>query len=152
MMSLIQYEPWSMLRHIKDDVDTLFQNNLLTTGKNLSSFLKNEIWPEVDIEEQDKCYIVKANLPGMEAKDLDVNFGNGLLTLSGEVSSEHKEKGKNFICTERTSGSFSRQFNLEGVSDDAKIIAKFKNGVLNIEIPKNTTSGRKNRKIEVKSE
>lgn len=151
-MNLMQYEPWNMLRHIKDDVDTLFQNNLLSGGKNLSSFLKNELWPEVDIEEKEHCYIVKANLPGMEAKDLNVHFGNGLLTLSGELCSEHNEKGKNFICTERTSGSFSRQFNLEGVSDDAKIDATFKNGVLSVEIPKMISKGKNNRKIEVKSE
>lgn len=150
-MNLVQYEPWNMLRHIKDDVDTLFHNNLLSSGRNLSSFMNNELWPEVDIEERDNSYIVKANLPGMEAKDLDVNFGNGILTLSGELSSEHNEKGKTFICTERTYGSFSRQFSLEGVSDDAKINAKFKNGVLQIEIPKNKLSGRKSRKIEVKA-
>lgn len=150
-MNLVQYEPWNMLKHIKDDVDTLFHNNLLSSGRNLSSFMKNELWPEVDIEERDTSYIVKANLPGLEAKDLNVSFGNGLLTLAGELSTEQNEKDKTFICTERTYGSFYRQFRLDDVSEDAKISAKFKNGVLHIEIPKNKLGGRKSRKIEIKS-
>ncbi|MFO7963119.1 MAG: Hsp20/alpha crystallin family protein [Desulfobacterales bacterium] len=105
--------------------------------------------PSVDVSETDGNVQIKAELPGMEAKDIDVNVSGDVLTLRGEKKQEEEQKGERYYCRERFSGSFERSFRLPtGVQSD-KVDAEFKNGVLNINIPKTEES--KQKKIEIKT-
>jgi HSP20 family protein len=107
--------------------------------------------PSVDIVEKDDAYKVSAELPGIAASAIDVKFSDGMLTISGEKQEDKEEKKKDYFLSERRYGSFKRSFRVaEGIDAD-KIEAVFKNGILNVTLPK-TAEARKNTKtITVKA-
>jgi HSP20 family protein len=105
--------------------------------------------PSVDISETDGKVEVKAELPGLEAKDIDVEVTDNVLTLRGEKKMEEEKKGEKYYCRERYAGSFNRSFRLPAGVESDKVDAQFKNGVLTVSIPKSEES--KQKKIEVKS-
>lgn len=104
--------------------------------------------PAVDIIEKDDRYVVKADLPGVEEKDVSVEVNDGVLTLKGERKTEFEEEKDNVYRSERSYGSFMRSFNIADV-DEEKITADFKNGTLTIELPK--AEQKKAKKISIKS-
>lgn len=106
--------------------------------------------PAVDIEEDDKAITIKADLPEVEKKDIDVSVENGTLTIRGERKREHEEKKKNFHRMERSYGSYMRSFALPDYVDKEKIEAEAKNGVLTVTLPKTAESQSKAAKISVK--
>jgi HSP20 family protein len=98
--------------------------------------LPNGTWaPAVDVAEDGEKIHVKVEVPGMEEKDLRINFEDGLLTVSGERQFERKED-RNYHRIERAYGSFVRTFSLPRSVDASQIVANYRNGVLEIEIPK----------------
>jgi len=128
----------------RKNIDKLFDEFFFLTP---TSLFKNDWEPTIDVEEDDKTIRVKAEIPGIDEKDLDVRVENNVLTLSGEKKEERKEEKKNYVFSERKFGSFSRSIGLpEGIKSD-KIKATFKKGVLNIEIPKDET--KESKKIEI---
>ena len=104
--------------------------------------------PQVDISEDDKEYLVKADLPEMKKEDVKIIVENGVLSISGERKSEKEEKKKKFHRIERSYGSFLRTFTLPKDTDSTKIAAEFKDGVLKVHLPKGSTS--KPKPVEVK--
>ncbi len=133
------------LDSFRRNVDKVFDDFFFLTP---TSLFKNDWEPTIDVEEDDKSIHVKAEIPGIEEKDLDVKIEDNILTLSGEKKEERKEEKKNYIFSERKFGSFSRSISLpEGIKTD-KINATFKKGILNIDIPKDETKEAK--KIEIK--
>jgi len=99
--------------------------------------------PAVDVEEDDTNIVVKADVPGIDEKNLNVNVERNVLTISGEKKEEKKTEGpgKRQIVTERSYGSFMRSISLpEGVKAE-KITAQFRNGVLTVTVPKGKTDG-----------
>lgn len=105
--------------------------------------------PSVDVVENKDAYVLHAELPGLEKKDINVSVEDGVLTISGERKFEGKdEKDDNYRYYERRYGSFSRTFKLPEHVDAAKIKANHKNGVLELTLPK--TEAAKPRQIEVK--
>ena len=109
-----------------DDVDTWFDTGLF-------SDLPDKMWrPAIDVEEKDGKYLVRADLPGLNKKDIHVELHDGYLTLRGERKSEHEENKDNYHRIERTYGTFERTFRVpEGVTDK-DIHAKYKDGVLEL--------------------
>ena len=105
--------------------------------------------PSVDVSETAKEVIVKAELPGMDAKEIDVSVRGEILTLRGERKQEKEEKGENFHRVERSYGSFSRSLQLPAEVDSGKVDATYKNGVLKITMPKTKEASTK--KIEIKA-
>lgn len=106
--------------------------------------------PRVDVSETDNEVRVEAELPGVEEKDIEVSLYDGYVTIRGEREFDKEEKDKNYHRVERSFGSFERSLALPAEVDDATAEAVFKNGVLEIRLPKvNPSAGRK--KIEVKS-
>ena len=91
--------------------------------------------PAVDVAEETDKILVKVEVPGMDEKDLKIHFEDGLLTVSGERQFERKDD-RNYHRIERSYGSFVRTFTLPRSIDAAQIVAKYRNGVLEIEIPK----------------
>lgn len=112
---------------------------------------KDQEWvPAFDVSETDDHVVVKADLPGIDPKELDISITGNVLTVKGEKKQEREEKGESFHWVERTYGSFARSFTLPAYVDSNKIEATYKDGVLRLLIPKTEKSKRK--KIEVKTQ
>jgi HSP20 family protein len=122
--------------------DSLFRPDSLATDGNSGSW-----YPAVDIYEKDDKVVIMAELPGMEKKDISLDFKNGMLTLKGERNHEKELKEKDFYRKEISSGKFVRSFSLPVDVDVDKIEAEFKDGLLTIEVPK--PEGQKPKQITV---
>ena len=116
------------------------------TGDRLNRFV-----PSLDIRENDKEVTIKAELPGMDEKDVEVLLTESTLTLKGEKKEEKEDKGKDYYHMERTYGSFQRVIPLPEGIDMKKAEAKFKKGVLSINLPKTEATKVKGKKIEIKA-
>ena len=92
--------------------------------------------PRVDVEETDKEILVKADLPGVDPKAVEISVENGVLTIRGEMKEEKEEKKKNYHRVERFSGSFYRSLALPPGADAEKVAATSANGVVTVTIPK----------------
>jgi HSP20 family protein len=103
--------------------------------------------PDIDIKETEKEITFKADLPGMKMEDIDVSVDDSQVTISGERKFEKEEKGKDFVRTERSYGSFCRSFNTGVPIKEDKVKADYKDGVLNVVLPK--AEARKPKKIKV---
>ena len=107
--------------------------------------------PAIDMSEDEKAYKISAELPGIDAKDIDVLVSGDMLVLKGEKRREKEEKEKNYHYSERAYGSFQRPFELPASVDRDKIAADFSKGVLTITLPKRAEAQRPTKKIEIKS-
>lgn len=149
--------PFESLRR---EVDQLFERfagpNWLTRspfGMDFPSFKDMGAFagPAVDVAEKEKEYEVTAELPGLDAKNIDVKVSDSRLTIMGEKREEKEEKGKDRYLSERRYGSFVRSFALPQDVDAAKIEASFSNGVLTIKLPKSADALKKEKTIEIKA-
>ena len=104
--------------------------------------------PNVDITEDDKEYLVKADLPEVKKDDVKVTVENGVLTITGERKFEKEEKGRKYHRIERSYGNFLRSFTLPDAADSGKVNAEFKDGVLRVHLPK--TDKAKPKAVDVK--
>ena len=107
--------------------------------------------PAIDMSEDEKVYKISAELPGIDAKDIDVSVSGGTLVLKGEKRQEKEEKDKNYHFSERAYGSFERSFPLPSSVDRDKVAADFSKGVLTITLPKTAAAQKPQKKIEIKS-
>ena len=121
------------LRHQMNDLfDDVFRPVVREDGR-----LSMRNWnPTVDIYDNDENIIIKAELPGIDKKDIAIDVKDGVLTLKGERSSDHEVKEEKYYCRERTFGKFERIFRLPTDVDPEKISADYKDGILKIDIPK----------------
>ena len=140
-MSLSHYDPLANLR-LFEDAFTRF----------LSEPASNRPWsPAVDIYETDNELVLKADLPDVDQKSIDVRVENQTLTIAGERKFEKEENVKGFHRIERTYGNFVRSFAVPNTFDTDKIGAQFKNGVLSISLPKKETAKPRQVKVEVQA-
>lgn len=132
------------LRSFRSDVNRLFDDffNLRTAG-----LFDSEWLPAMDVYEDDKQIYIKADVAGINEKDLDVSINGNILTVSGKKTEERNEKGKNCILSERRAGSFSRSVALPSGFSQKDIKGELKNGVLTISIEKEKSA--KNEKIKI---
>lgn len=143
MNALIRYaNPFTALSSHFDDV---FSDNIF---ESIDRKLTSGSWPKVDISESDNGYSIKADLPGMDKKDVTISVESGVLTITGEKADEHKKEKDKYYHLERSYGKFCRTFYLPEGSDAEKIAASMKNGVLELDIPK--TEKQKPKNIEIK--
>ena len=127
-MSLVRYEPWGVLEQMRKEMDRMMGEENAATASD---------WvPAVDIREDTQNFTITADLPGVNAKDIEVHAENGMLTLRGERDSQKKEEREGYKRIERSYGSFFRRFTLPDTADTDKITAKADNGVLTVTIPK----------------
>ena len=126
--------PWSRLLHGPSDKEAMTVAH----------------WaPAVDISEDDKEYVVKAELPDLKKEEVKVSVENGELTISGERKFEKEETGRKYHRIERSYGTFLRSFTLPDSVDATKARADFKNGMLEVHLPKDATSKPKSIEINV---
>jgi HSP20 family protein len=126
-------------------------SNLLpvVSGDDESNIMTSHWSPAVDIKEEDKKFVITADIPGVDPKDIDVTTENGILTIKGERKAESKKEGEGYMRVERSHGVFYRRFSLPESADCEKISASSRNGVLELSIPKRLAVD--SRKIQVKS-
>ena len=105
--------------------------------------------PSIDVSETKSDLVIKAELPGMDSKDIDISLSNGFLTIKGEKNQEKEEKDENYYLIERSYGSFTRSVRLPREVQSDKITASFKNGVLRVTLPKSEEAKKKDIKIKV---
>ena len=132
---------------LQSDINRLFDAFMspLDTAETHSAMV-----PKLDVAELKDRFEIKAELPGMEEKDIDLSIEDGLLTISGEKKAETEEKDKGYYLKECSYGTFSRSVRLPDNIADDKIEAKFKKGVLTIDLPKKEVAPPKSRKIAIK--
>ncbi len=124
-MTVVRYEPWSLLNRLRRELDQTFEPAAQASWT-----------PAVDIHEEPKQFVVRADLPGVSPKDIEITAEKGVLALRGARSFEQKSDDGHYSRIERVSGKFVRSFTLpENVATD-QINAKFKDGVLELTIPK----------------
>jgi HSP20 family protein len=134
------------MNRLFDDVFRGFDRGLPAVSS-LPSFTSG--WPKVEISDSNKEIKVTAEIPGLEEKDVEVLLGDGVLTLKGEKRSEVEDKEKQF--SERFYGHFERRIPLGVEVEEDKIEARFKNGVLNVVLPKSPNAQSQVKRIAIKS-
>ncbi|MGB9276736.1 MAG: Hsp20/alpha crystallin family protein, partial [Terrimicrobiaceae bacterium] len=135
MNALTKWNPFRELEDIQSRLSSLFGRTPLR-GFGEEAMTVSEWTPLVDIAEDDKEYLIKAELPEVKKEDVKVTVEGGVLTITGERKFEKEEKGKKYHRLERAYGSFMRSFTLpEGAAGD-KISADFKDGVLKVHLAK----------------
>jgi len=131
-MTLMKYEPWNLLEQMRREMDRALD----TRSAEGSSVATSDWVPAVDIKEEKDSFVIVADIPGVDPKDIEVHMENGMLTIKGEKESEKKEEREGYKRVERSFGSFYRRFGLPDTADAEKITAKSNNGVLEVRIGK----------------
>jgi len=155
MSALTRWEPstrWHPLKELEEmekRLSTFFGRPAMGSNSESKEAIAVTEWsPLVDITEDDKEYVVKAEIPEMKKEDIKINVHDDVLTVSGERKYEKEEKGKKFHRVERAYGSFMRSFALPENADGSKISAEYKEGMLKVHLPKSEEA--KKKAIEVK--
>jgi HSP20 family protein len=123
--------------------DSFFERGALRGGDG------NEWLPSLDVAETKNEIVVKAEVPGLEPRDIDISLSDGLLTIKGEKKQEREEKEESYHLVERSYGSFARSIRLPNEVQSDKINASYKNGVLKVVLPKSEEAKKKEVKIKV---
>lgn len=137
-MAIERWRPWGLARRggepfrmFEDMVNRMFEDWMPRLGG------EGRGWsPAVDMIDKKDEIVLRADLPGLEQKDIQVNVENGMLTIRGNRQDERETKEEDYYCCERWSGSFTRTIALPTGIDPDKIRATFKNGVLEVHVPK----------------
>ena len=146
---MTRWSPWKELEDMEKRLSTIFgRAPMATNGEKKEAISAAEWSPLVDITEDDKEYIVKAEIPEMKKDDIKINVHDEVLSISGERKYEKEEKGKKYHRVERAYGSFMRSFTLPEDADGSKVNAEYKDGVLKVHLPKSERA--KPKTIEIK--
>ena len=145
-MAVVRWDPFRDLNLLQDRMNRLFDD--AGRGWRADEPAATTTWsPAVDIFETEAEIIVKAELPGMERKDITLHLENNVLSLRGERKFEKETKDENYHRIERSYGAFSRSFSIPATVDEENIRAEYKDGVLNIVLPKKEQARPKQIKI-----
>lgn len=147
-MNVVRREPLNYLNQFQNEINRLFRHDAL--GDEDSNVATSSWMPAVDIKEEDKHFLIRADIPGVEGKDIDVTMENGLLSIRGERKDEKDEAEDGYRRVERSHGTFYRRFSLPDSADGARISAISNNGVLEVTIPKREVAQPKKIKVAVK--
>src|SRR4030066_88158 len=142
--------PFRDLSRIPERVNQIFEE-ALARSRGREEGLRTGMWPPaVDIYENNDSVVVKAELPGVERDQISVEVKDGILTLRGERKFEKEVKEESYHRIERSYGNFQRSFSLPVSVDQEKVTAKFKDGVLEVKLPKKEQARPKQIQVDVK--
>lgn len=147
-MALVRWDPFRELEEVSDRLNRVFARPSARTSNGKETMIVADWTPSVDISETENEYQIKAEIPDVKKEDVKVTLEDGVLTIQGQRKQETEEKGKKFHRIERSYGSFVRTFSLPDVIEEEKVKAEFKDGVLNLHLPKSEKA--KPKAIEVK--
>lgn len=158
--------PWQPIAALREEVDRLFDNFWRGFGGGRSPARRpgdaepQPLWrfesalgmtmPDIDIVEAEQEYRIVAELPGMDAKDVELSVSGDVLTIRGEKKEEKEETAANYHLSERRFGSFQRSFQVPQGADRGAIAAAYDKGVLTVTLPKTPEAAQQRRRIEVK--
>lgn len=137
-MTLVRWDPFRDLEDVSDRLSWMFRRPALsrTNGAGKENMIVADWVPSVDVSETEGEYQIKAEIPDVKKEDVKVTVEDGVLTIQGERRQEKEEKGKKYHRVERSYGTFIRSFTLPDLVDEEKVKAEFKDGVLNLQLPK----------------
>jgi len=149
-MAIVRWEPFRELLSTQDRFNQLFNQTFSNFFGPEGQELSRGAWaPPVDIYETGNNLVIKAELPGIDPKDVEVRVENGTLAVSGERKSEKEVKEGNYHRVERSYGSFHRSFNLPPTVSSENVTAEYKDGVLTLTLAKREEAKPKTIKIQV---
>ena len=148
-MNLVKWNPFRELEDVSNRLNSLF-GKLPARSESGADMLAVADWmPTVDISETDAGYLIKAEIPEVKKEDVKVNIQDGMLTISGERHQEKEEKSQKFHRIERAYGSFSRSFRMPDDADENTVNAEFKDGMLNVTLPKSKKAETKSVSVSI---
>ena len=145
---MTRWNPFKELEEMEQRLSTYLSRPALRTEAGKEAMTVAEWSPLVDITEDDKEYLIKADLPEVKKEDVKLTVQDDVMSISGERKYEKEEKGKKYHRVERAYGSFMRSFTLPEDADGSKVNAEYKEGVLKVHLPKSEKA--KPKSIEVK--
>jgi HSP20 family protein len=147
MLTITRRDPFRTLSTFQEQMNRLFEDAF---GRSQSDESALTTWaPAVDIYETENELVLRADLPGLTDKDIDVRVENNMLTLRGERKFEKKVSEDDYLRVERSFGAFSRSFSLPNTVNTDAILAEYTNGVLNVRMPKREESKPRQVKVAV---
>jgi len=150
MTTITRWDPFRDLVSLQERMNRLFEDSL-SRSKTTDQEMAMGAWtPAVDIFETPELVVMRADLPGVDLKDIDVRIENNMLTLRGERKFLKEAKEEDYHRIERSYGIFSRSFQLPGSIDQTKIAASHKDGVLEVHLPKREDTRPKQIKVDIK--
>ncbi|MCH6572218.1 MAG: Hsp20/alpha crystallin family protein [Gammaproteobacteria bacterium] len=133
-MNMIRYQPWGLVHRLHHDLDRMLDRQWRDEDETTSPV--SDWLPAVDIEEEDRQFVLRADIPGVDPKDIEVTMDKGVLTLRGVRHVDGETHDQAYRRVERASGGFFRRFSLPDTADSDRITAKSRLGVLEVIIPK----------------
>ncbi len=147
-MAIVKYDPWRDVLSLRDEIDRLFEDFFPVKSSERRDYL-SEVWaPAIDIYETKDDVVVKAELPGMSKEDIKINIVDNSLIIEGEKKQEKEVKEENYYRVERRYGAFRRVVEIPVPVKTENVEATYKDGVLEIKLPKKEEA--KPKEIEVK--
>ncbi len=139
------WDPFDMLTDLQHDLNRVFDRSLKWHDGRQDIFR-----PDIAVAEEKDRYLVEADIPGLKKENLNIAVEGNVLTIRGERTEKQETKGKGYFYSERSFGSFSRSLELPAGIDPNKVKAAYKDGVLEIEVPKSENAKPKQIEVEVK--
>ena len=152
---VLEWRPFDSLRNQVDRLFRDFETGFLQSPlyRDVDNFWRREltfpVTPAVDIVEKDNAFEITAELPGLDAKNIELSLSDDILTIKGEKTEEKEEKSKDRYVSERRYGSFRRSVQLPSTVDAGKIDANYKSGVLTVTLPKSAEAQKKQTVIPI---
>lgn len=148
-MNLIKWDPFRELDDVSSRLNRIF-GRMPSRSTSDNEMLAVADWmPSVDISETDAAYLIKGEIPGVSKDDVKVTIQDGMLTIQGERKQEKEEKNKKFHRVECSYGSFVRSFRVPDDADESAVKAEFKDGMLNVTLPKSEKAKPKSINVSV---
>ncbi len=145
---LSKWRPFGELERARRDMESLwdsfFEDRPMRRGEIMGQWL-----PSLDLSEAKDEFVVKAEIPGADAKNIDISLNDGTLIIKGEKKHEKEQKEENYHFVERSYGSFVRSIRLPGQVQGDKVKASYKDGILKISLPKSEEAKKKEIKVKV---
>jgi len=135
-MSISRYNPWFAQQGLQDELKQVIEKFLGDGETDQSNVVTSQWVPRVDIREEPTRFVILADVPGVEPKDIEIHMDKGILSIKGERRSETSEKTERYSRVERSHGLFYRRFALPDSANPEGISASGQHGVLEISIPK----------------
>lgn len=139
-MNLVKWDPFVELEDVSKHLNRIFGRTPARVEPDREMLTMADWTPTVDITETDTTYVIKGEIPGVNKEDVKVTIEDGMITMRGERKQEKEEKDKKFHRIERSYGSFMRSFRVPDNVDENAVKAEFKNGMINVTMPKSGKS------------
>ena len=147
--SPVRWDPFGEFSTLQERMNRLFEDLIPATRKSEEELKTGTFYPSVDIYEGEKDITLKAELPGIDKKDVHVEINDGVITLRGKRKLEKEEKKENYHRLERSYGTFNRSFTLPTTVDSGKVKANYKDGILEVTLPRKEEAKPKSIPVEV---